>query len=252
MTVDDAQLVALIDNELDEEAKGRLLAQLAKDEGLRRRYEALREAGASISASFHTLLENAPLFRLSAALQHETLARTDTVRRSRMAFRPLAAAFVAGLVAAGVLAWIAFSLMRPTDDWRSAVVEYVNLFTNETFSPLQPDASLEALELAAVGKRVGANLTPDNVALPGLRFTVAFMLSFDRAPLAAIAFVDPEGEPVLLCIIDNGATDSSLSVERREGLSFASWSRGGRGYLVIGRQTESHIAELADLLKKRI
>jgi hypothetical protein len=49
MTVDDAELVALIDNELDEEAKGSLLARLAADEGLRRRYEALHEAGALIS-----------------------------------------------------------------------------------------------------------------------------------------------------------------------------------------------------------
>ena len=252
MTVDDAQLVALIDDELDKEAKGRLLAQLATDEGLRRRYEALREAGAPISASFDALLQKAPLSRLNAALQPESVARPDTPARPRTTFRALAAGFVVGLVAAGAAAWIALSLARPANDWRSAVAKYVNLYTNETFSPLNPDASLEALELAAVGKRVGANLTPDNVALPGLRFTVAFMLSFDRAPLAAIAFVDPEGDPVLLCIINNGAADSSLSLERREGLSLASWSRGRRGYLVIGRQPESHIADLAGLLKKRI
>ena len=40
MIVDDAELVALIDDELDDEAKARLLAQLAADEGLRQRYEA--------------------------------------------------------------------------------------------------------------------------------------------------------------------------------------------------------------------
>jgi hypothetical protein len=43
MAGDDTELVALIDNELDEEAKGRLLARLAEEEGLRKRYEALRE-----------------------------------------------------------------------------------------------------------------------------------------------------------------------------------------------------------------
>ena len=75
MTVDDAQLVALIDDELDEEAKGRLLAQLAADEGLRQRYEALREAGAQMASSFDALLEAAPLSRLSAALPSEAVAR---------------------------------------------------------------------------------------------------------------------------------------------------------------------------------
>lgn len=67
MIVDDAELVALI----DDEEKARLLAQLAADEGLRQRYEALREAGAHISASFDALLGTAPLSRLSAALPSE-------------------------------------------------------------------------------------------------------------------------------------------------------------------------------------
>ena len=45
MTGNDAELIALIDNELDEKAKGHLLARLAEDEGLRKRHDALREAG---------------------------------------------------------------------------------------------------------------------------------------------------------------------------------------------------------------
>jgi anti-sigma factor RsiW len=247
MTVDDAQLVALIDDELDEEAKGRLLAQLAADEGLRQRYEALREAGAHISASFDALLGAAPLSRLSAALPSEA-----SLARPRIARRELVAGFVLGLLAAGAAAWIALSLARPANDWRSAVAQYTNLYTNETFSPLKPDASLEALELAAVGARVGAKLTPEDVALPGLRFTVAFMLEFDGWPLAAIAFVDPNGSPVLLCIIANGGTDSSLRLEKRDGLPLATWSRDGRGYLVIGREPEQQIAEFARLLERRI
>jgi anti-sigma factor RsiW len=252
MTVDDALLVALIDDELDEEAKRRLLAQLAADEGLRQRYEALREAGRHISTSFDALLGNAPLSRLSAALPSEDVARPASLLRPKIAGRELAAGFVAGLVAAGAAAWIALGLAGPASDWRSAVVQYVNLYTNETFSPLKPDASLEALELAAVGARVGAKLTPDDVALPGLRFTVAFMLAFDGWPLGAIAFVDPQGSPVLLCITANGEADSSLRLEKREGLSLATWSRDGRGYLVIGRQPESRIAEFAGLLEKQI
>ena len=69
---------------------------------------------------------------------------------------------------------------------------------------MNPDASLQTIELGALGARVGAtNLTPENVALQGLRFTVAFMLSFRGSPLGVIAYVDPSGAPVLLCIIAN-------------------------------------------------
>ena len=54
------------------------------------------------------------------------------------------------------------------EDWRSAVADYTTLYTNETFSRLRPDASLEAIELGAVGQSVGAKLTPEIVAQHGL------------------------------------------------------------------------------------
>src|SRR5271166_2059693 len=126
MTVDDAQLVALIDDELDEEAKVRLLAQLAADEGLRQRYEALREAGAQMASSFDALLEAAPLSRLSAALPSEAVARPASPARPGIARRELVAGFVLGLLAAGA-AWIALTVARPANDWRSAVAQYTNL-----------------------------------------------------------------------------------------------------------------------------
>jgi anti-sigma factor RsiW len=56
MADEDAELVALIDNELEDEAKRRLSARLEADEGLRRRYKALREGGAPIAASLQALL----------------------------------------------------------------------------------------------------------------------------------------------------------------------------------------------------
>ena len=57
------------------------------------------------------------------------------------------------------------------------------------------------------------NLTPENVALQGLRFTVAFMLSFRGSPLGVIAYVDPSGAPVLLCIIANHAPNAPIRSE---------------------------------------
>jgi hypothetical protein len=81
---------------------------------------------------------------------------------------------------------------------------------------LSPDASLQAIELRALGASVGAtNLTPENVALQGLRFTVAFMLSFRGSPLDVIAYVDPSGAPVLLYIIANHAPDAPIRSEGR-------------------------------------
>jgi anti-sigma factor RsiW len=249
MSDDDAQLVALIDNELDEGSRAALLARLAADEWLRRRYEELRQAGAPLTSSLDELLAQAPLARLRAALPVDSL-----VRQSRIAPRDLAAGIAIGILASAAAAWVALSLglLRERQDWRTAVVEYTNLYTNETFSPLNPNASLQAIELSALGARLGVNLTPESVALPGLRFTVAFMLSYNGAPLGVVAYVDPSGAPVLLCIIANDAPDTPMRSERRDNLSLAWWSRGGRNRLVIGRIPEEQAVAFAQTLEKRI
>ena len=254
MTDHDTELVALIDNELEGDARARLLARLAEYEAMRKRYDALREAGRLMVIALDALLQEAPLPQLRSCLPPEVPRRAPTARFAGMGLRGLAAGIVACLLAAGAGAWIALSLAsgEGKKDWRSAVEEYTNLYTNETFSPLHPDAPLQAIELSAVGARVGANLTPEGVALPGLRFTVAFMLSYKGSPLAAIAYVDAEGSPVMFCIIANEAPDAPMRLEQRGELSLASWSRGGRGYLVIGRIPEERAVAFAETLEKRI
>ena len=253
MADDDPELVALIDNELDESRRTALWARLAADERLRQRYEEFRQTGAPLAASLDELLTQAPLARLRAALPAEEPPRQQSRRFSGITIRDLAAGII-GILAAGAAAWVALSLGLLTErqDWRTAVLEYTNLYTNETFSPLNPDASLQAIELTALGARVGVNLTPESVALPGLRFTVAFMLSYNGAPLGVVAYVDPSGAPVLLCITANDAPDAPMRSERRGDLSLAWWSRGGRSRLVIARIPEERAVALAQTLEKRI
>ena len=254
MTNDDLELVALIDNELDGGRRSRLLARLKEDIALRERYEALRDAGAPIRAGFDSLLGRAPNARLRDAIPAESFPRATPQRLGGIAFRELAAGIVIGLLAAGAAAWVALTHAPPRDeqeDWRSAVVEYMELYTNETFALANPDPEFQAKKLSAVSERVGATLTPENVSLPGLRFKSAHILSYEGAPLGEIAYVDSQGAPVLFCVIANGGADSPTRLERRGELSLSSWSHDGRGYLVIGRLPEERVAALAQTLEKR-
>lgn len=251
MADEDPELVALIDNELDENSRSALLARLATDQRLRQRYDELRAAGAPIVASLEELLRQAPLQRLRAAIPVDGPVRQPPGRFTGIALRSLAAGVLIGLLAGGALVWAVLSI-NERDDWRSAVADYTDLYSNETFTPLHPDASLQAVELSALGARVGANLTPDNVALPGLRFTTAFLLSYEGSPLGVIAYVDPSGAPVALCIIANHAPDAPIRSERRDDLSLAWWSSGGRSHLVIGRIPEERAVALAQTMEKRI
>jgi anti-sigma factor RsiW len=254
MTDEDAELVALIDSELNESSRAALLARLAADELLRRRYDELRRTSGPIGTAFDALLEQAPLARLRPALPADGAARQPPGRSVWIAWRELAAGIAVGLLAAGAAAWVATSagLIGGRDGWRSAVADYTNLYTNETFSPLQPDAPLQAAELSAVGARVGANFTPENIALPDLRFTVAFMLAYEGSPLGVIAYVDPSGAPVLLCILARQAPDAPIRSERRDDLSIAWWSRSGRSHLVIGRIPLERAVALAQTIERRI
>ena len=96
MSDDDAELVALIDNELDEDRRTALLACLAADNGLRQRYEELRQTGAPLAASFDVLLEQAPLARLRTALPANEPIRRLPRRFAGIALRELAAGLVIG------------------------------------------------------------------------------------------------------------------------------------------------------------
>ena len=166
----------------------------------------------------------------------------------------LAAGLVVGALAAGAAIWMAstFGLLDGREDWRTAIAEYTHLYTDETFSLLNPDAAQQAAELKAVSAMVGANLTPENVALPGLRFTSAFMLSYGGSPMGVLAYVDPTGAPILLCILANGAADAPTQSERRGDLSLAWWARNGRSHLVIGHVPEERAVALAQMIEKRV
>ena len=101
MADEDAEIVALIDNELDNQARARLLARLAADEALRKRYEALRDAKAPIVAAFDALIEGAPISRLRAALPPESVPRPASRPFARSVFRDLAAGIIGLLLGAG-------------------------------------------------------------------------------------------------------------------------------------------------------
>jgi hypothetical protein len=77
------------------------------------------------------------------------------------------------------------------------------------------------------------------------------MLTYEGSP-GVIAYVDPSGAPVALCIIANDVPDAPMRSERRDNLSLAWWSRGGRSRLVIGRISEERAVALAQTLEKRI
>src|ERR1700744_6367013 len=123
MSDDDAELVALIDDELDESRKTAILARLAADEDLRQRYNELRQTSAPLAASFEALLEQAPLARLRSALPADEPIRARGTRFGGIALREWAAGLVVGALAVGAAIWMGstFGLLGGREDWRTAI-----------------------------------------------------------------------------------------------------------------------------------
>ena len=246
---DDEALVALIDNELGEADRGELLARLEQDEALRGRFETLRRSRVRIVAAYDSLLGQAPLAKLSASLKS---AVAGPVQRPPISWRNIAACMVVGslLGSAATVVGLGFSEKEETN-WRSAVVEYMQLYTPDTFASQNPDPDLAATELKGVGDKVGVALTPQNTAVKDLRFRVAFNLAYAGAPLAEVAYTDANGNPAAFCVTANGERTLPLHTEARDGLSYATWSKDGKSYILIARLPEAQIAELAQPLEAR-
>jgi anti-sigma factor RsiW len=248
----DHELVALIDKELAPDARNRLLSRIKEDEELGRRYEALQKTSAPLAAAFDQLLLCAPLDRLRAAIPKEEAPRQHAWRLGNTLRAP-AAGIVIGVSVAGIGAWTAmkFAAQEEQEDWRSAVVEYMELYTNETFALDEPDPSALVKKLTAIGGKLNVHLAPEDLAISGLRLKAAQLLSYDGAPLAEIAYVDAQGAPILFCIIGGVRGRAAPESEKRGDLSLASWSDGAHGYLVIGRLPEQPISDLAKTLERR-
>ena len=175
MPEDDERLAALIDNELGDEEKNALLERLAQDEALRERLAALRQDRDRLVASFDALLGQAPLARLRAAIPAADAepplpvrsgprsAGSNSLPGSSSAFCLRAPRHGSDSEAGG----------RPErESWRQAVIEYMDLYTPDTFALANPDSAVQAKQLQAVSAKVGVDLTPDKVALPDLRYRV--------------------------------------------------------------------------------
>ena len=134
------------------------------------------------------------------------------------------------------------------DDWLEAVADYVSLYSAETLATV-PSGAEAALPL--LSDRLGVPLNAASVALPKLTFKRAQMLEYDGAPLGQVAYLDEADRPAAFCIIRNGAADAPVTTDERGGLALASWARGGRGYVVVGRFSRERAAALANTLAQR-
>jgi anti-sigma factor RsiW len=248
---EDRELTAYLDGELAAGERRALEARLATDAILRERLEALRDAGDDLRGAFDALLDAAPLDQMRARL--ETSAAAPAARgaspwRFRAAAIAAAVAIVAFLAGFGAGHWSPRGDVADRDDWRQSVTEYMALYTQETFG--QTPSPRLGEELAALSQRLDTPLDGDRLTVDDLSPRRAELLQYDGAPLGQIGYVDG-ATPVALCILRDGEADSAFSASSQDGFAIASWARGGRGFMLIGKIPLERLTALARALKEK-
>jgi len=251
----DELLVAYLDNELDAEVRRQIEQRLNDDPQLAERLALLDRASLPFSAAYAGMLEQAPAARLQARL--DTLAvqppreKTPAARRG-ISRRNLIAAAVAGLAVGTLGGRLSFGLFAETgrqDNWRDLVAEYMSLYTDETFVDTATTPDLQLRQLKTVGAKLGLTLDPGRLSLPGAELKFARLLSYDRQPIAQIAYLDEKHGPLALCITRAGnGPEEDPETEVLRGMNVVYWTTGGHRFMLIGHNPSTELNALAKKL----
>lgn len=283
----DEDLVAYLDGELSLPDRQLIDQALTESADLRQRLEQLRQGDRPFRAAFDTLLEQAPMDRLMAALPASKLSasvistskvpppRASNDRHSigvaAMLLLTLGIGFAVGFGTssdrAGEREAVLLAELEEIEaeleeaeaaadaapvvtakGWRQAVADYQMLFTTESLTPDQGgDAAL-----ALASERVGLPLDPATRAVSGLQFRRAQLLAFKDKPLVQLAYLGDGGVPVAFCIIASNKPEADTQYEVRNGLGIVHWIIGGYGLMVIGDLPEDRLTRIASDLRKSI
>ncbi len=266
---DDAELVAYLDGELSPADSVRIGQRLATDGRLAARVEHLMKGGRPFREAFAPLLAEAPIARLEVILG-AALARPAEPPLRWFGLRPLAAmpwpaavavAVVLLVVGAGldrlVVKPLGMALLVPaspldgSDDWRRAVAQYLSLYTSETLADIPERARPSAPQLEAIGRGLGLSLTPERIDLADLALMRADLYDYDGKPLVFLAYLDPQGGPVALCITPGRQGSDAQRIEQRRGMNAVYWSQGGHSFMLIGRAGPARLQALATSVASR-
>lgn len=248
-TPSDEQLVAYLDDELAVEQRQQIDSAIADDPLLSLRVQWLRRSSLPFRKAYDELAQQAPLDRLQARL--DAVPSPERPGLSRRWFIGGAAAV---LVAGGVLAdRLVLGWQAPqAHNWRALVGDYMALYVPQTLEHLPTDEAAHRAQLRTVDARLGLNLSPAGLKLPGAELKRAQMLEYDGVPIAQIVYLDARHGPLALCVTRSNSGSRPLAHERRHQMNVVYWTESEHAWMLIGHNPATDLENLAKQLLNRL
>jgi hypothetical protein len=248
-TPSDEQLVAYLDGELEQEYRHQLDNAIAEDSLLSLRVQWLSRSNLPYKNAYEELAQQAPLDRLQARLD-----AIPSPERPGLSRRWFIAGAAAALVAGGVLAdrlflgWHA----AQSNNWRALVGDYMALYVPQTLDHLPTDEASQRAQLRTIDARLGLNLSPATLKLPGAEFKRAQTLEYDGVPIAQIVYLDAKHGPLALCVTRSNSGSQPLAHERRHEMNVVYWTEREHAWMLIGRNSSAQLEQHAGLLRAQL
>lgn len=276
--ISDEQLVAYLDNELDDAERQTIAKGLTEHSELQERMERMERGGRPFTEAFDLLLEAAPDKELQAMFEgllakdaaskpaaDSTIAQEDDrvvpfKKREGPARTPLwqmaaAAAILVMVFAGGFVSGGGIFNPQVQDDvvgWREAAARYVALFSEATVEGLASDPQIQQSNLQRVATALGLELSPEKLSEASLDFKGTQLLEMEGKPLAQIAYLHKGSIPVALCIIPADDPAHGILAEERHGMNVMHWMDGDYGFMVIGRVPEAELKAIAERFQAQL
>lgn len=245
----DELIVAYLDDELDAAEKSAVEDRLNRDGAFGERFEFLVSNSVSMHAAFTALLDDAPVERMKTNLPASGLTEQRAASPDRRRFLA-AACLVAGAIAGGGLVRLLSSGgASSSENWRAVVADYMQLYSTDTLSNLSDDPAMKADQIARVASVMELPLTTQGLMISGVPFKRAQLLTFNKKPLAQIAYLDPKYGPLALCVTHSSTGKSDFQREERLGMNIVFWSSADHSFMVIGRNPPEELQAIAGQLR---
>lgn len=239
--IDDLQLHAYIDGELDAEIRVEVdgwLANNPKDAEKVRRFQA---QNAALHNQFDAILDEAVPETLSALLAApHGKAAAPWVR---------IAAAMALLITGGVGGWAANEMTAPNRTETAALIKQAVgahlVYVSEVRHPVEVEATQETHLVKWLSKRLGKKIGAPDMAAVGFQLIGGRLLPDEGRPAAQFMYEDQGGRRVTLYVRTDGGADTAFKYTADNGASAFYWIDGDLGYALIGNVPRSMLLQLA-------